>query len=124
MLPADAVRSLQVPVLSGTLSFIDNITRLFAAPAQTPSGRAVVVVGSSLQDRADQLLQLAVTLAIGAPIAVVLISIAGWLLAGAALRPVERMRREAAAISSSGPSRVSALTSRRRTTRSRVWAPR
>lgn len=104
MLPADAVRSLQVPAFfDRRLPGIDNITRLFAAPAQTPSGRAVVVVGSSLQDRADQLLQLAVTLAIGAPIAVVLISIAGWLLAGAALRPVERMRREAAAISSSDP---------------------
>jgi len=64
---------------------------------------AVVVVGSSLQDRADQLLQLGVTLAIVTPIAVILIAIAGWLLAGAALRPVERMRREAAAISTSDP---------------------
>ena len=61
------------------------------------------MVGGSLQDRADQLLQLGVTLAIVTPIAVILIAIAGWLLAGAALRPVERMRREAAAISSSDP---------------------
>jgi len=44
-----------------------------------------------------------VTLAIVTPIAVILISAAGWALAGAALRPVERMRREAAAISSSDP---------------------
>ena len=52
---------------------IDNVTRLLAVPVQTPSGRAVVVVGSSLQDRADQLLQLGVTLAIVTPIAVILI---------------------------------------------------
>ena len=59
-----------------------------------------MIVGSSLQDRADQLLQLAVTLGIGVPIAVLLLSLAGWWLAGAALAPVERMRSEAAAISS------------------------
>ncbi len=104
MLPADVVRSLRAPAFFGRrLPGVDNVTRVLAVPVQTPSGRAVVVVGGSLQDRADQLLQLGVTLAIGTPIAVVLISLAGWLLAGAALRPVERMRREAAAISSSDP---------------------
>jgi signal transduction histidine kinase len=104
MLPADVVRSLRAPAFFGRrLPGIDNVTRVLAVPVQTPSGRAVVVVGGSLQDRADQLLQLGVTLAIGTPIAVVLISLAGWLLAGAALRPVERMRGEAAAISSSDP---------------------
>ena len=59
-----------------------------------------MIVGTSLQDRADQLLQLAVTLGIGVPIAVLLLSLAAWWLAGAALAPVERMRSEAAAISS------------------------
>jgi two-component system OmpR family sensor kinase len=104
MLPADVVRSLRTPTLfDRRLPGIDNVTRVFAAPVQTPSGRAVVAVGTSLQDREDQLLQLGVTLAIVTPIAVILIAIAGWLLAGAALRPVERMRREAAAISSSDP---------------------
>ena len=104
MLPADVATSLRVPTFfDRRLPRIDNVTRVLAVPVQTASGRAVVVVGGSLQDRADQLLQLGVTLAIGTPIAVVLISLAGWVLAGAALRPVERMRREAAAISSSDP---------------------
>src|SRR5207253_3173676 len=40
-------------------------------------------------------------LGIGGPVALALSSWAGWVLAGAALRPVERMRREAAAISES-----------------------
>ena len=104
MLPAGVATSLHAPTFfDRRLPGIDNVTRVLAVPVRTPSGRAVVVVGGSLQDRADQLLQLGVTLAIVTPIALILISTAGWLLAGAALRPVERMRREAAAISSSDP---------------------
>jgi signal transduction histidine kinase len=104
MLPADVATSLRAPTFfDRRLPGIDNVTRVLAVPVRTATGRAVVVVGSSLQDRADQLLQLGATLAIVTPIALLLISSAGWLLAGAALRPVERMRREAAAISSSDP---------------------
>jgi len=103
MLSADAVGAVTEPTFFDRhIPGIDNITRLLVAPVRT-GGRAAVIVGTSLQDRADQLLQLGLTLAIGIPIALVLLSLAGWLLAGAALRPVERMRREAAAISSSDP---------------------
>ena len=84
---------------------IDNVSRILAVPVATGEGRAVVMVGSSLQDRKDRLVQLAATLAIGGPIALIVISWAGWLLAGAALRPMERMRRKAAAISTSDPAR-------------------
>jgi hypothetical protein len=64
------------------------------------------MVGGSLQDRKDQLIQLAATLLFGGPIALVLISCAGWLLTSAALRPMERMRRKAAAISAPDPARL------------------
>jgi signal transduction histidine kinase len=84
---------------------IDNVTRVLAVPVGGENARAVVMVGGSLQDREDHLLQLTATLAIGGPIALALISWAGWLLAGAALRPMERMRRQAAAISTSDPVR-------------------
>lgn len=101
MLPNSVVRSITAPAFFDRhLPGIDNVSRLFAVPVETPAGKAVVIVGSSLQDRADQLLQLAVTLGIGLPIAVLLLSFAAWWLAGAALAPVERMRSEAAAISS------------------------
>jgi two-component system, OmpR family, sensor kinase len=60
-----------------------------------------VLVGASLQDRRDELLQLAATLGIGGIIALLVIACAGWLLAGAILRPVEAMQREAEAITSS-----------------------
>jgi two-component system, OmpR family, sensor kinase len=84
---------------------IDNVTRVLAVPIGGGDRHAVVMVGGSLQDREDHLLQLAATLAIGGPIALALISWAGWLLVGAAVRPMERMRRQAAAISTSDPSR-------------------
>ena len=84
---------------------IDNVTRILAVPVGGGHHQAVVMVGGSLQDRADHLLQLAATLAIGGPIALALISWAGWLLVGAAVHPMERMRRQAAAISTSDPAR-------------------
>lgn len=104
LLSSDVLVALEGPsFFDRTVPGIDNSSRVFAAPVVTSGGRAFVVVGSSLQDRADQLLELAATLGIGTPIALILISLAGWWLAGAALRPVERMRREAAAISSTDP---------------------
>src|SRR5207245_4122091 len=78
---------------------IDNVTRVLVVRIESSSGTFVVMVGSSLQDRRDQLLQLAATLAVGGPVALALISLAGLTLAGAALRPVERMRREVDQIS-------------------------
>ncbi len=76
--------------------------RLLVVPAG-PS--RFVVVGTSLADRHVALSHLLVLFAIGGPIALVLTSAAGWGLAGAALRPVEKLRREAAAISASEPQR-------------------
>jgi signal transduction histidine kinase len=62
-----------------------------------------VVVGATLGDRNDALGRLALALATCGPVALAVVSWAGWLLAGAALRPVERMRREAEAISLAEP---------------------
>src|SRR5260221_13890514 len=51
------------------------------------------------------LARLRLLLAVAGPAALALACLAAWLLAGAALRPVERMRQEAAAISASEPGR-------------------
>jgi two-component system OmpR family sensor kinase len=61
----------------------------------------VVVVGSSLETRDDALVTLRNELLVGGPAALLLASLLGYLVAGAALRPVERMRRRAAEISAS-----------------------
>src|SRR5207249_926600 len=64
-----------------------------------------VVVGATLGDRNEAMGRIALALAVAGPVALVGVAWAGWVLAGAALRPVERMRREAAAISLSEPAR-------------------
>lgn len=72
--------------------------RLLAVPA--PDGR-VLLVGASLEDQHEALARLAILLAVGGPLALILATGVGWMVAGAALRPVERMRADAAAISAS-----------------------
>ncbi len=73
---------------------------LLAVPA--PGGR-VVVVGASLEDQRDAVHHLAVLSMIGGLLAVLLSGAVGWVMAGVALRPVDRMRREADQISWSEP---------------------
>lgn len=62
-------------------------------------GDTTLVVGQSLDDRDEALRTLLVLLLLGGPVALALATFAGYRLAGAALRPVESMRREAAEIS-------------------------
>jgi two-component system OmpR family sensor kinase len=76
--------------------------RLLAVPS---GDRRVVVVGASLEDQHAALARLLALLAVGGPIAIVLAGGVGWVVAGTALRPVERMRREAEAVSGSEPGR-------------------
>ncbi len=73
--------------------------RLLAAPAATSSGTRVAVMGASLEATERSVARVHRALVVGGLLAVVLAGIGGWLLAGAALLPVERMRRKAAAIS-------------------------
>src|SRR5262249_18298519 len=74
-------------------------TRLLVLPVRKPGVDAFVVVGSPLRERDLVLSRFLWILAVAGPIAIALASLGGWALAGAALRPVDRMRREAAAIS-------------------------
>ncbi len=72
--------------------------RLYAIPVE--NGRQVIVVGVSLAEHEHALERLGAALALGGPLALLVASAAGYLLAAAALRPVESMRRRAATISS------------------------
>jgi two-component system, OmpR family, sensor kinase len=73
--------------------------RVRAVPARTADGAAVVVaVGDALARRDRALHRLRELLAIAGPLALLLASYAGYQVAGAALRPVERMRARAARI--------------------------
>jgi signal transduction histidine kinase len=76
--------------------------RLLATPVRLSSRPAVLVVGATMTDRSDALAKLVDVLTVGGAIALLVASGAGWVVGGWALRPVERMRREAAAITASG----------------------
>ncbi len=77
--------------------------RIRAIPVESGGETRVALVGASLEDRDDALDGLLTQLLIGGPIALLLASLAGYALAAAALRPVERMRERAAAISAETP---------------------
>jgi signal transduction histidine kinase len=109
LLPAAAVRSLGVAGKAGyadrRLAGTDGEARVLAVPVTTARGRFVVMVGASLADRQEELAALAATLALAGTAAICLISLGTWLAVTGALRPVERMRRQAAAISAWDPGR-------------------
>ena len=90
-------RSVQVSALSGDVSMDTRLgtvpIRVLAAPVRAQGQTLVVVVGQSLEERNAALSDLAGVLLMGGPAALLLASLAGYLLIGAALRPVEMMRR-------------------------------
>ncbi len=64
------------------------MTRVLAVPVFSRHRRLIVAVGTSLQDRHDELVQLAATLASAGSGALLLISVGAWLALASALRPV------------------------------------
>jgi signal transduction histidine kinase len=59
----------------------------------------VLVVGATRENRAETLSSLRTAFLVGGPLALLIASLGGYLLASAALRPMEAMRRRAAEIS-------------------------
>src|SRR5436190_10166146 len=83
---------------------LDDPIRLLATVVGEPA-RRIVVVGATLSDVNEALQRLIDLMALAGPVAILVTAGAAWLFAGAALRPVEMMRRDAAAVSASEPSR-------------------
>jgi two-component system OmpR family sensor kinase len=78
--------------------------RLISTPIQVPGhGSAVLVVGTSLDQRSVSLSSLALALGVVGPMALLVAIIVGYRLIGATLRPVDLMRRQASTISASEP---------------------
>jgi heavy metal sensor kinase len=84
---------------------VEGPARFLATPAEAPRGTYVVVVGQSLEDRDEALRSELVDLFLIGPAALILASLLGYALATGALRPVEAIRAEAAAISAAEPER-------------------
>jgi two-component system OmpR family sensor kinase len=69
--------------------------RLLAGTERLGNERVIVVVGSSLDELHRAQTQLEVALAIALPVLMIVVTVTGWLLVGAALRPVRSMVAEA-----------------------------
>jgi heavy metal sensor kinase len=78
---------------------LDEPARMLALPAVWDGQKVVLVVGATKENRAETLGSLRTAFLIGGPIALLLAGLGGYLLAGAALRPIESMRKRAADIS-------------------------
>ncbi|MDX6533390.1 MAG: hypothetical protein QOF68_1134, partial [Gaiellales bacterium] len=78
---------------------LDEPSRFLADGVDRGETSYVLVVGATLGDRSEALASLRRQLLIVVPAALVLATLAGYVLAGYALRPVESMRRRAASIS-------------------------
>lgn len=79
-------------------SALDGPYRVAAVAVTSPSGPATVYVGSPTTPLEDSGSELGATLIFGVPTMVALLALVGWLLVGRALRPVDVIRRQAAAI--------------------------
>ena len=103
LLPPELARTLRGPVFIDRSSVpgLDEPARMLALPVQRGQSRLVLVVGATRANRTETLLSLRNAFLIGGPLALILASLAGYGLAGAALRPIEAMRRRAADISAS-----------------------
>jgi heavy metal sensor kinase len=103
LLPPELARTLRGPVFIDRSSVpgLDEPARMLALPIQRGQSRLVLVVGATRANRTETLLSLRNAFLIGGPLALILASLAVYGIAGAALRPIEAMRRRAADISAS-----------------------
>jgi heavy metal sensor kinase len=107
------VRPLPLPAAIRTreTGFLDAVVATAEEPvharlyARRLHDGSILVIGQDTEDQREAVARLGVLVAIGAPVLLVALTLLGWILAGAALRPVERLRAEAAAISTIEPSR-------------------
>ena len=76
--------------------------RILAAPV---SSGGILVLAIDVEDQREAVARLTALVAIGGPVLLAAVAALGWLLARAALGPVERLRAEAAALSAAEPSR-------------------
>ncbi|MFT7765952.1 sensor histidine kinase [Clavibacter tessellarius] len=80
---------------------VDGERRLVVAGDVEAAGDVTVVVAASLEDADEAVAAVVRLLAVAVPLVVALVALLAWVVVGRALRPVERIRRDAEAIGSS-----------------------
>jgi two-component system OmpR family sensor kinase len=105
--PQELTRAREGPVFLDrpAVPGLDEPARLLADAVSGPNGAVVLVVGATQGNRLETLATLRKELLIGGPILLVAAGMGGYFLSGAALRPVELMRRRAEAITAQEPGR-------------------
>ncbi len=101
--PEEFLQARREPVFADRPSApgLDEPARILAVPLVRAGSRLVLAVGVTRENRAEVLRSLRNAFLLGGPLALLLTALGGYAVAGAALRPIESMRRRAAAISSS-----------------------
>lgn len=95
----DRARRMTITFEVSSVPGAEGPVRLLATPVRAQDQRLIAIVGTSIDDRNEALENLVSLFLIGGPIALLLASGLGYGVAALALRPVESMRRRAAAIS-------------------------
>jgi signal transduction histidine kinase len=106
--PAELTRAASGEPTAGNLDDVpgvDHTARFLAQRVESENGPRVLVVGASLAEHDATVTRLLAELLVVGPVALILVSLLAYWLASAALRPVESMRAEAAAISADEPGR-------------------
>ncbi len=88
---------------SGSIAGLDNDWRVLAVPGRVDGRPGAIVLARSLEPRDEALSRLVRELLLGGAAALLLATIAGYALTASALRPVEAMRRRAAAVTAETP---------------------
>ena len=98
-------------IYSADVATVEEVVpaRLLAVPL---SNDAVAVVGASIEDQNEAVESLLVLMLIGGAVAVALSGAAAWVVAGVALRPIDRLRSDAAQISRTHQQRLAVPATR------------
>ncbi len=98
LVPSSAGDGQSVRTIDGAPTDDDQRFRVATRPVDGPLGAGVVHVAAPLDDIDDTIGLLTGSLAVAVPAVTLLLALLVWRLVGRTLRPVEAMRREAAAI--------------------------
>jgi signal transduction histidine kinase len=93
-------------LLKTTLEVGGERYRVAALGVRRPDGVWLAISGASRRSSEQTIQDLTNALLVAGPVLVLLVAVGSWVLAGAALRPVERMRRDAAAAAGTGRERL------------------
>ena len=100
---ADLVSAAAAPLHATVGADGSEAMRVLAVPVSRAGGTWVVAVATSMGPATAAADRAVTDLRIGLPILLVLVAAGAWVLAGAALRPVERMRADADALGRADP---------------------